>query len=79
MFIDEIARFSEKPLNGRFFVVVLQCQTRWRALPLMGICRKPNGSLVRYERLSFIVGGRSSADLPPFFDSPPEFHSQVIP
>lgn len=54
MFIERIARFSEKPLDGRFFVVCLQCRTRWRAFPLMGICRASNGSAVRYERLTFM-------------------------
>lgn len=44
MFIDEIARFSEKPLDGRFFVVRLQCLKRWRSFLLMGICGPTDGS-----------------------------------
>lgn len=70
MFIEKIARFSEKLLNGRFFVVYLQCQMRWRAFPLMGICRAPNGSLVRYERLTFVVGAASEFGRPHFSDNP---------
>ena len=70
MFCEEIARFSEKPPNGRFFVVCLRCRTRWRAFLLMGICGPSNGSSARYERLSFVVGVASEFGRPHFFYNP---------
>lgn len=70
MFIEEIARFSEKLTDGRFFIVCLQCLTRWRAHLLMGICGLPNGSKVRFERLSFFTKGADLRQIYPLFRYP---------